>query len=89
MVLVSISSCCRFNSEVFCPFLKKFPKDGVKKLLVQMEKQKLVYEEKALVALQKATQEKTEALSKAETLQVKYLAKYLLTQIINNHNVFN
>ncbi|XP_040915810.1 TRAF3-interacting JNK-activating modulator [Toxotes jaculatrix] len=49
--------------------LQKFPKDGVKKLRVQMEKQKLIYEEKALVALQKATQEKTEALSKAETLQ--------------------
>lgn len=51
--------------------LQKFPKDGVKKLVVQMEKQRMVYEEKALIALQKATQEKTEALSKAETLQVK------------------
>ncbi|AWP09552.1 putative deoxyribonuclease gamma [Scophthalmus maximus] len=49
--------------------LQKFPKDGVRKLVVQMEKQKLIYEEKALVALQRATQEKTEALSKAETLQ--------------------
>ncbi|XP_070696184.1 TRAF3-interacting JNK-activating modulator [Pempheris klunzingeri] len=49
--------------------LQKFPKDGVKKFVIQMEKQKLLYEEKALVALQKATQEKTEALSKAETLQ--------------------
>lgn len=49
--------------------LQKFPKDGVKKLVVQMEKQRMVYEEKALIALQKATQEKTEALSKAETLQ--------------------
>lgn len=38
-----------------------------------MEKQKLIYEEKALVTLQKATQEKTEALSKAEMLQVKHL----------------
>lgn len=38
-----------------------------------MEKQRMVYEEKALIALQKATQEKTEALSKAETLQVKHL----------------
>ncbi|XP_026189048.1 TRAF3-interacting JNK-activating modulator [Mastacembelus armatus] len=50
-------------------FVQKFPKDGVKKLMVQMEKQKLIYEEKALIALQTATQEKTEALSKAETLQ--------------------
>ncbi|KAM9350640.1 uncharacterized protein traf3ip3 isoform 1-T2 [Symphorus nematophorus] len=49
--------------------LQKFPKDGVKRLVLQMEKQKLLYEEKAMVALQKATQDKTEALSKAETLQ--------------------
>ncbi|XP_070823773.1 TRAF3-interacting JNK-activating modulator [Chaetodon trifascialis] len=49
--------------------LQKFPKDGVKKLVLQMEKQKLVYEERALVALQKATQDKTEALSKAEAMQ--------------------
>ncbi|KAK9515960.1 hypothetical protein VZT92_026556 [Zoarces viviparus] len=49
--------------------LQKFPKDGVKKLLIQMEKQKLVYEESALVALQKVTQEKTEALIKSETMQ--------------------
>lgn len=49
--------------------LQKFPRDGVKKLVLQMEKQKLMYEEKALVTLQKATQDKTEALSKAETLQ--------------------
>lgn len=49
--------------------LQKFPKDGVKKLVVQMEKQRMVYEDKALIALQKATQEKTEALGKAETLQ--------------------
>lgn len=53
--------------------LQKFPRDGVKKLVIQMEKQKLVYEERALVALQKVTQEKTEALSKAETMQVRYL----------------
>ncbi|XP_028439214.1 TRAF3-interacting JNK-activating modulator [Perca flavescens] len=34
-----------------------------------MEKQKLVYEERVLAALQKVTQEKTEALSKAATMQ--------------------
>lgn len=45
----------------------------MKKLVIQMEKQKLLYEERALVALQKITQEKSEALSKAETMQVKYL----------------
>ncbi|XP_059189167.1 TRAF3-interacting JNK-activating modulator isoform X2 [Centropristis striata] len=49
--------------------LQKIPKDGVKKLVVQMEKQKLVYEERALIALQQVTQEKTEALSRAETMQ--------------------
>ncbi|XP_036068574.1 TRAF3-interacting JNK-activating modulator isoform X2 [Oryzias melastigma] len=49
--------------------LQKIPKDGVKKLVLQMEKQRVTYEEKALVALQRATQEKAEALSKAETLQ--------------------
>ncbi|XP_031701100.1 TRAF3-interacting JNK-activating modulator isoform X1 [Anarrhichthys ocellatus] len=49
--------------------LQKFPKDGVKKLVIQMEKQKLVYEERALVALQKITQEKTEAVIKSETMQ--------------------
>lgn len=43
----------------------------MKKLVLQMEKQKLVYEEKALVAVQKATQDKMEAVSKAATLQVK------------------
>lgn len=46
----------------------------MKKLVLQMEKQKLVYEEKALVALQKATQDKTEAVSKAEAMQVQYPA---------------
>lgn len=43
----------------------------MRKLVLQMEKQKLVYEEKSLVALQKATQDKTEALSKAAMMQVK------------------
>ena len=42
----------------------------MKRLVIQMEKQKMVYEERALVTLQKVTQEKTEALCKAETLQV-------------------
>lgn len=42
----------------------------MKKLMLQLEKQKVLYEEKALVALQKATQDKTEAVSKAAALQV-------------------
>uniref|UniRef100_A0A3Q0RE02 Uncharacterized protein n=1 Tax=Amphilophus citrinellus TaxID=61819 RepID=A0A3Q0RE02_AMPCI len=58
-----------FPQASFVGFLQKFPKDGVKKLVVQMEKQRMVYEEKALIALQKATQEKTEALTKAEALR--------------------
>ncbi|KAM4562702.1 uncharacterized protein traf3ip3 [Odontesthes bonariensis] len=49
--------------------LQRFPKDGVKKVVQQMEKHRVTFEEKALLALQKATQEKSEALSKAETLQ--------------------
>ncbi|XP_040049322.2 uncharacterized protein traf3ip3 [Gasterosteus aculeatus] len=49
--------------------LQKLPKDGVKKLGIQLERQKLVYEEKALIALQKVIQEKTDALIKAETMQ--------------------
>ncbi|KAJ0064170.1 hypothetical protein NL108_001480 [Boleophthalmus pectinirostris] len=49
--------------------LQKFPKDAVKKLLLQMERQKLVYEDKAVIALQKATQEKTEAVTKVDSLQ--------------------
>lgn len=48
-----------------------FPKDGVKKLVLQMERQRQMYEEKAFVSLQKASQERSEALSRAETLQVK------------------
>lgn len=43
----------------------------MKKLVLQMEKQKVLYEEKALVALQKAMQDKSEAVGKAATLQVK------------------
>lgn len=43
----------------------------MKKLVLQMEKQKVLYEEKALAALQKATQDKSEAVGKAATLQVK------------------
>lgn len=39
-----------------------------------MEKQKVLYEEKALVALQKATQDKSEAVGKAATLQVKWIS---------------
>uniref|UniRef100_A0A3Q3WGE3 TRAF3 interacting protein 3 n=1 Tax=Mola mola TaxID=94237 RepID=A0A3Q3WGE3_MOLML len=52
--------------------LQKLPKEGMKKLVLQMEKQKLVYEEKVLVVLQKATQEKTEEAlmtAKAEALR--------------------
>ncbi|XP_072306218.1 TRAF3-interacting JNK-activating modulator [Eucyclogobius newberryi] len=49
--------------------LQKFPNNAVKKLLLQMERQKLVYEDKAVIALQKATQEKSEAVTKADTLQ--------------------
>lgn len=46
----------------------------MKKLVFQMEKQKVLYEEKALVALQKAMQDKTEAVSKAATLEVRRIS---------------
>ncbi|CAG6021296.1 unnamed protein product [Menidia menidia] len=49
--------------------LQKFPRDGVKKVVQQMEKHRVMYEETALLALQQATLEKAEALSQAETLQ--------------------
>nr|XP_046253199.1 TRAF3-interacting JNK-activating modulator [Scatophagus argus]XP_046253200.1 TRAF3-interacting JNK-activating modulator [Scatophagus argus] len=54
--------------------LQRFPKDGMKKVVLQMEKQKMIYEEKALAALQKATQDKTEAICKAETMQEALIA---------------
>lgn len=49
--------------------LQKVPKDGLKKLMIQMEKQKLVYEEAAIAALQRAMQDKAEADSRAATLE--------------------
>lgn len=49
---------------------QKVPKDGLKKLMIQMEKQKLVYEEAAIAALQRAMQDKAEADSRAATLEV-------------------
>ncbi|CAB1335872.1 unnamed protein product [Coregonus sp. 'balchen'] len=52
-----------------CLQKQKLPWDGVK-LVLQMEKQKGAYEEKALEAIQRATEEKQEALSQAETLEM-------------------
>ncbi|XP_028307760.1 TRAF3-interacting JNK-activating modulator isoform X2 [Gouania willdenowi] len=49
--------------------MQSVPEDGAKKLLVEIEKERLVYEEKTIVFLQKALLDKSEALSKAETLQ--------------------
>lgn len=49
---------------------QKVPKDGLKKLMIQMEKQKLVYEEAAIATLQRAMQDKAEADSRAATLEV-------------------
>ncbi|KAG7283900.1 hypothetical protein CRUP_034087 [Coryphaenoides rupestris] len=49
--------------------LQRLPKDGLKKLVMQMERQKLAYEQKALAALQKTTLEKTEALAESHSLQ--------------------
>ncbi|XP_062315900.1 TRAF3-interacting JNK-activating modulator isoform X3 [Osmerus eperlanus] len=49
--------------------LQKYTRDGLKKQVMQMEKQKGAYEEKALAAIQRATHDKAEAFSKTETLQ--------------------
>uniref|UniRef100_A0AAZ3SDF2 Uncharacterized protein n=1 Tax=Oncorhynchus tshawytscha TaxID=74940 RepID=A0AAZ3SDF2_ONCTS len=53
-----------------CLQKQKLPLDGVKKLVLQMENQKGAYEEKALEVIQRATEEKREALSQAETLEM-------------------
>lgn len=60
--------------------------------MIQMEKQKLAYEEAAIAALQRATQEKAEADSRAATLEVVVLIEIrvffsVLTQslLINLH----
>lgn len=49
--------------------MKRVPQDGVKKVVLQMEKQKEEYEQKALEAIQRATEEKSEAQSKMQSLQ--------------------
>ncbi|XP_067268753.1 TRAF3-interacting JNK-activating modulator [Pseudorasbora parva] len=49
--------------------IKKGPQDGVKKVLLKMEKQRAEYEQKALKAIHKAENEKAEAQSKMEYLQ--------------------
>ncbi|KAG7477656.1 hypothetical protein MATL_G00072010 [Megalops atlanticus] len=48
---------------------QKFPRDGVKKVMLQMEERRQEYEEKAVEALQRATTEKAEAEKKAESLE--------------------
>ncbi|KAJ8258002.1 hypothetical protein GJAV_G00192050 [Gymnothorax javanicus] len=49
---------------------QKLSRDGVKKLVLQMEEQRRGYEQKAMAALQKAMEEKAEAEGRAESLQV-------------------
>ncbi|KAK1801240.1 hypothetical protein P4O66_022925 [Electrophorus voltai] len=49
--------------------MKRVPQDGVKKVILKMEKQKEEYEHKALEAIQRATEENTETQSKMENLQ--------------------
>ncbi|XP_050973807.1 TRAF3-interacting JNK-activating modulator isoform X1 [Labeo rohita] len=48
--------------------IKKVPQDGVKKVVLKMEKQREEYEQKALKAIQRAENEKAEAQSKMEYL---------------------
>ncbi|XP_073675790.1 TRAF3-interacting JNK-activating modulator [Garra rufa] len=49
--------------------IKKVPQDGVKKVVLKMEKQREEYEQKALKAIHRAENEKAEAQSKMEYLQ--------------------
>ncbi|XP_016136551.1 TRAF3-interacting JNK-activating modulator-like [Sinocyclocheilus grahami] len=49
--------------------IKKVPQDGVKKVVLKMEKQREEYEQNALKAIQRAENEKAEAQSKMEYLQ--------------------
>lgn len=49
--------------------IKKVPQDGVKKVVLKMEKQREEYEQKAIKAIQRAENEKAEAQSKMEYLQ--------------------
>ncbi|XP_066500036.1 TRAF3-interacting JNK-activating modulator [Hoplias malabaricus] len=49
--------------------MKRVPQDGVKKVVLQMEKQKEEYEQKALEAIQRATEEKAEAQTKMHNLE--------------------
>ncbi|XP_057213501.1 TRAF3-interacting JNK-activating modulator [Triplophysa rosa] len=49
--------------------IKKIPQDGVKKVVLKMEKQREEYEQKSLKAIQRAENEKAEAQSKMEHLQ--------------------
>ena len=66
MLVILNPLCCRRRAPP-----QRLPKDGLKKLVLTMERQKMVYEEKALAALQKATLEKTEALVESHHFQVK------------------
>ncbi|KAL7884933.1 hypothetical protein AOLI_G00077030 [Acnodon oligacanthus] len=49
--------------------MKRVPQDEVKKVVLQMEKEKEEYEQKALEAIQRATEESAEAQSKMQNMQ--------------------
>ncbi|XP_052418695.1 TRAF3-interacting JNK-activating modulator isoform X2 [Carassius gibelio] len=49
--------------------IKKVPQDGVKKVVLKMEKQREEYEQKAMKAIHRAENEKADAQSKMEYLQ--------------------
>ncbi|XP_016087240.1 TRAF3-interacting JNK-activating modulator [Sinocyclocheilus grahami] len=49
--------------------IKKVPQDGVKKVVLKMEKQREEYEQQAMKAIQRAENEKADAQSKMEYLQ--------------------
>lgn len=59
------------NAGVWC-LSQGLPQDGVKRLLVDMEKEKGEQEEKALQAMQRSTEDMAEAEGKIQHLQVLY-----------------
>lgn len=56
--------------EALICLFQKVPQDGVKKVVLKMEKQREEYEQKAMKAIHRAENEKADAQSKMEYLQV-------------------
>lgn len=57
--------------NVYCAFRQRFSKDEGKRLLILMEEQFRLEEERTVASLQKITEEKTQALDKIISLEVR------------------